>query len=54
LLKGQSKPITKYSLIVGKNFSLFAAIYVGDYLAANRRLLTLLLLGLDVDHLENI
>ena len=48
------KMIAKYFLIVAKNRSRLAAIYVDDDLAANWRLQTLLLLWLDVIHLENI
>jgi len=44
IAKNQRKPITKYFLIIAKNRSLLAAIYVGDDLAANRWLQPLLLL----------
>jgi len=44
----------KIFLIVAKNRLLLAAIYVDEDLAANRWHKTLLLLRLDIVHLENI
>jgi len=54
LLKSKWKLITKYFLIVANNISLLADIYAGDDLTANRQLQMLLLLWLDIVHLENI